>query len=41
MEFVSTFDTSTDWKADFAATYGLSPEAFYIKLAPYLRQRLS
>ena len=41
MEFVSTFGTSSDWKTDFATTYGLSPEAFYFKLAPYLRQRLS
>ena len=41
MEFVSTFNTSSNWKTDFATTYGLSPEAFYIKLAPYLRQRLS
>jgi hypothetical protein len=41
MDFVSTFRTSSDWKADFRNTYGISSDEFYLKLAPYLRARLN
>jgi hypothetical protein len=41
MDFVSTFPNTSDWKAEFKKTYGLSAEDFYLKLAPYLRYRIS
>jgi len=40
MDFVSTFPTTTDWKSDFSKSFGLTPDEFYLKLAPYLRSRL-
>jgi hypothetical protein len=40
MDFVSTFPTTTDWKSDFSKSFGLTPNEFYLKLAPYLRSRL-
>jgi len=41
MDFVSTFPTTIDWKSDFAKSFGLTPNEFYLKLAPYLRARLA
>jgi hypothetical protein len=41
MDFVSTFPNTADWKAEFKKTYGLSAEDFYLKLAPYLRYRIT
>jgi hypothetical protein len=40
MDFVSTFASSTDWKAEFKKFYEITPDEFYLKLAPYLRGRL-
>jgi hypothetical protein len=41
MDFVTTFPTTTDWKLDFKKAFGLTPDEFYLKLAPYLRSRLA
>ena len=41
MDFVTTFSNTSDWKAEFRKTYGLSAEDFYLKLAPYLRYRIT
>ena len=41
MDFVATFPTTSDWKADFKKAYGITPDEFYLKLAPYLRSRLA
>jgi hypothetical protein len=41
MDFVTTFPTTTDWKLDFKKAFGLAPDEFYLKLAPYLRSRLA
>jgi len=41
MDFISTFAVSVDWRSEFAKYYGITPDEFYLKLAPYLRGRLS
>ena len=41
MDFVATFPNTSDWKTEFKKAYGLSAEDFYLKLAPYLRYRLT
>ena len=41
MDFVSTFPITADWKSEFKKTYGLSTDDFYLKLAPYLRYRIT
>jgi len=41
MDFVSTFPTTSDWKLEFKKLYGMTPDEFYLKLAPYLRARLA
>jgi hypothetical protein len=41
MDFVSTFASATDWRAEFKGFYEITPDEFYLKLAPYLRGRLS
>lgn len=41
MDFVSTFPLKNDWKLEFKKFYGLTPDEFYLKLAPYLRSRLA
>jgi len=41
MDFVTTFSNTSDWKAEFKKAYGLSTDDFYLKLAPYLRYRIS
>jgi hypothetical protein len=41
MDFVTTFSNTSDWKAEFKKAYGLSAEDFYLKLALYLRYRIS
>jgi hypothetical protein len=41
MDFVATFPAKNDWKLEFKKSYGLTPDEFYLKLAPYLRARLS
>jgi len=41
MDFVATFPNTSDWKAEFKKTYGLSAEDFYLKLTPYLRYRIT
>ena len=41
MDFVATFPTASDWKLEFKKAYGLTPDEFYLKLAPYLRARLA
>ena len=41
MDFVSTFPAKNDWKVEFKKFYGLTPDEFYLKLAPYLRARLA
>lgn len=40
MDFVSTFASATDWRAEFKRFYEITPDEFYLKLAPYLRGRL-
>ena len=41
MDFVATFPAKNDWKLEFKKAYGLTPDEFYLKLAPYIRVRLS
>lgn len=41
MDFISTFPTSVDWKIEFRKYFEISPDDFYLKLAPYLRGRLN
>lgn len=41
MDFVATFPNTSDWKVDFKKAYGITPDEFYLKLAPYLRSRLA
>jgi len=41
MDFVATFPSKNDWKSEFKKAYGLTPDEFYLKLAPYLRVRLA
>ena len=41
MDFVATFPNKNDWKLEFKKSYGLTPDEFYLKLAPYLRARLA
>ena len=41
MDFVATFPAKNDWKLEFKKAYGLTPDEFYLKLAPYLRARLA
>jgi hypothetical protein len=41
MDFVSTFPRTNNWKSEFAQSFGLTPDEFYLKLAPYLRARLA
>lgn len=41
MDFVSTFPITADWKSEFKKAYGLSTDDFYLKLAPYLRYRIT
>ena len=41
MDFISTFAVSVDWRSEFAKYYGITSDEFYLKLAPYLRGRLS
>ena len=41
MDFVTTFPTAADWKLEFKKAFGLTPDEFYLKLAPYLRSRLA
>ena len=41
MDFVATFPAKNDWKLEFKKAYGLTPDEFYLKLAPYLRSRLA
>ena len=41
MNFVTNFPNALDWKAEFKKAYGLSTEDFYMKLAPYLRYRIT
>jgi len=41
MDFVSTFPTTSNWKLEFAKSFGVTPDEFYLKLAPYLRSRLA
>ena len=41
MDFVSTFPTTSNWKSEFSKYFGLTPDEFYLKLAPYLRSRLA
>ena len=41
MDFAATFPNTSDWKGEFKKAYGLSAEDFYLKLAPYLRYRIT
>lgn len=41
MDFVSSFSAKNDWKIEFKKFYGMTPDEFYLKLAPYLRARLA
>ncbi len=41
MDFVSTFSTTDNWKSEFVKYFELTPDEFYLKLAPYLRARLA
>ena len=34
-------EVNADWKLDFKKAFGLTPDEFYLKLAPYLRSRLA
>jgi len=35
-QFIHSFGNSTDWKSNFFKSFGISPDDFYLKLAPYL-----
>jgi hypothetical protein len=37
-ELYKSFETSSDWDANFQKTYGLSTTSFYEKLTPYFTQ---
>jgi hypothetical protein len=35
-EFMTSFKSSKDWKANFQTTFGLDVSTFYQKMTPYL-----